>query len=165
MNKACMKWKDQLLETALGQAVGGELEAHLSGCADCAAELSRLRVRRQRLDTLLPLVARAEEPSPGLRARIQAAAQVTAKPEPTGFWRWALVGAVTVVMIAVLIASVLKRPTIVPIADLDGARALAHWHAPTDVLLRAPGHEFLNTVPQLGDAYFAIPMKTEEGEK
>jgi len=36
-------------------------------------------------------------------------------------------------------------------SDRAAARSIAAWHAPTDVLLRAPGRQLLTTTPRIPD--------------
>jgi hypothetical protein len=42
-----------------------------------------------------------------------------------------------------------SRPDPAPSSRLRMTRSLSTWHAPTDFLLRTPGHELLTTTPQL----------------
>jgi len=165
MKNTCMKWKDQLLEAALGEPEGSELRAHLLQCPDCSAQLQGLRARRERLDTLLPLVASAAEPSPDLRARILAATETSAARRRPHVWRvWALAGATTVIVIAAIIAWAFKSRTDLTEAELHQAQALAQWRSPTDVLLRIPGQEFLNATPKLGESYIKVPIVSKQEE-
>lgn len=157
MTNACAKWKDPLLEAALTDAVNEELNHHLSQCTDCAAQLDALRARRQRLDSLLPLVARGAEPSPDLSVRILAAAEASETQRRPHFWRnWALAGAAALIAIVAAVLSV-HRPSGLTEMELRQAQALAQWQAPTDVLLQTPGQEFLNSTPKLGESYLAMP--------
>jgi len=164
MKNTCMKWKDQLLEAALTGTSEGELRDHLSRCADCTTELAALRARRERLDTLLPLVASAEEPSPGLHTRILHATAAATQRQRFSLPRlWVPVTA-AVIMIAVMIGWVLNRRNTLTQAELHGAQALAQWRAPSDVLLQMPGQEFLNSAPRLGESYIIeIPTEKERG--
>ena len=164
MKNTCMKWKEQLLEAALAETAGGELSEHLSQCADCAAEFKSLRARRERLDTLLPLVARAEESSADLRARIVAAAEASTVPRRPDFWRqWVLAGATTLIVIGIMVGWAWNRRAKVMEAELRSAQALAQWRAPTDVLLRIPGQELLTSTPRLGESYIKVPVEMERG--
>ena len=160
MNNACTKWKDRLLEAALGETTP-ELEGHLAQCAQCSAELVALKARRERLDTLLPMIARAEEPSPALRARIIAAAEAAAMRRRLHFGRrWVLAGAMTLIAIAGFISWLGTPKDQIRDADLRAAQALAEWRAPTDVLLRSPGAQWLNSTPKLGESYIKMPAQT-----
>lgn len=165
MKNTCMKWKDQLLEAALGEMPKRELRDHLAQCADCAAELGALQARRRQMDSLLPQLARGAEPSPELRRRILAGVE-TAKPRGNSnvILSWATAG-VAVIVIAVVIGAVWHRSSVVQETELRGAQALAQWHAPTDVLLRTPGSEFLTETPRLGESYIKIPIETDQGGK
>lgn len=158
MKNACTKWKDALLEAALGETANEQLDHHLSQCEECAAELKMLSARRQQMDALLPRVARAEEPSPNLHARIMAATE-SGKRRLPNFWpRWAMAGAVTViVMVAILVLTLSGKPGLTD-DELSRAQALAQWQAPTDVFLQVPGQEFLNSTPTLGESFLTMPM-------
>lgn len=162
MNNACTKWKDQLLEAALGETAP-ELQSHLAQCEECAAELAELKARRERLDALLPMIASAEEPSPALRARIIAAAEGAAMRRRSYFGRrWVLAGAVAVIAIAGFIPWLGTPRDKIPEADLRAAQALAEWRAPTDVLLRSPGNQWLNSTPRLGESYIKMPTESRQ---
>lgn len=158
MTNACTKWKDALLGAALAETVSDELAHHLLQCASCTAEFKTLSARRQQMDALLSLVSRAAEPSAGLRARILAAAEAADARRRPSFWRaWVLAGvAAAVVIAAVLVMSLNRKPGLTD-AELRAAEALAKWQAPTDVLLRFPGKEILNSTPRLGESYLAMP--------
>jgi len=162
MKNACTKWKDALLEAALTKIANDDLDRHLAQCADCAAELKALRVRRERMDALLPLVARAAEPSPSLSARILAAAEARGTHQHSGFWRaWALAGAAAAIVVAVvLVFSFYRKPSLTE-AELQQAQALAQWQAPSDAFLKFPGRELLSTTPKLGESYLTMPMLKE----
>lgn len=166
MNNACMKWKEQLLEAALGETAGAELQEHLSQCPDCAAELETLRAKRERMDSLLPLMAAAEEPSPDLRARIMAATE-TSKVRPLRLmWQaWALAGVIAVVVIAGTVSWIRNRETRELEATVQTAQQLAEWQSPTADLLKVPGQELLSSSPRLGESYISIPMERGKGEK
>jgi len=168
MKNGCAKWKDQLPDAVWDDTEAtGELRNHLSQCSDCAAELAGLRARRERLESLLPLLAKATEPSPDLRARIVVAAEAGTDRRHLILWRlWATVGAVTamvLLMLFLVFGRGIGRSTRVTEAELRGAQALAQWRAPTDVFLRTPGQEFLNSTPRLGESYITIPAGTEGG--
>ena len=167
MKNDCAKWKDQLLEAALtGKAAGG-LEEHVQSCAGCAEELEAMRARQERLDGLLPLVARGAEPPAEFRVRVLAAAEAASERKRPRPWRvWALVGATAVVVTALMIGLTFHRRIgrTVPEGELAAAEKLAEWRAPSDVLLEAPGREVLRTTPRLGESYLNVPVKTDEEE-
>lgn len=157
MTDTCAQWKDPLLEAALTEAVSDKLSHHLSQCRGCAAKLDALRARKQRLDSLLPLVARGAEPSSDLSVRIIAAAEASETQYRPHFWRnWALAGAAALIAIVAVVLSG-HRPSGLTEMELRQAQALAQWQAPTDVLLQTPGQEFLNSTPKLGESYLPMP--------
>jgi anti-sigma factor RsiW len=168
MKNHCLEWKDRLLEAALANSEGAnaELQNHLSQCPDCAAELAGLRARRERLEWLLPRLANAAEPSRDLRARIVVAAEAATGRRHSVLWRvWAAAGtaAIIMVMIGLVVVRGIVRRTRVREAELRGAQALAQWRAPTDIFLRTPGEELLNSMPKFGGSYVSVPIAKQEG--
>ena len=168
MKAACEKWKDLLLEAALSGTAAKDLEEHLRSCQDCAAELRSLQARRVQLDALLPMVAKAAEPSAGFRARVLAAAEAAGERKRVSRLRaWALAGAsataVTVLVVGMLWHRESQRK--IQVTELEGAQKLAEWRAPSDTLLATPGREILRTTPKLGESYFYVPMSKVEEER
>ena len=54
MKSDCIKWRDELLEAALSVKTSPALERHLSSCAGCAEEMTRLKaiaVRSEVIET------------------------------------------------------------------------------------------------------------------
>jgi hypothetical protein len=167
MKKACEKWKDPLREVALMGIAAKDLEEHLRGCTDCAAELVELRDRATRLDALMPLMMQGAEPSTDFRARVLAAAEAAGKGKHARAWRvWTVAGATVAVVAVVLFAVSLQRRTarMIPGDELAAAQKLAEWRAPSDGLLATPGREMLQTVPRLGQSYLNVPVKVHEEE-
>ena len=167
MKNDCAKCRDLLLEAALTGTAVDVLEEHLKKCADCARELAALRARRERLDTLLPLVARAAEPPVGFRARVLAAAEAASERKGVRPWRvWVLAGATAAVVAALMTGLTLQRRAArtVPDGELVAAEKLAEWRAPSDVLLETPGQEILRTMPRLGESYLKVAAKKDEEE-
>ena len=169
MKAACEKWKDLLLEAALSGAAAKDLEEHLRSCQDCAGELRSLQARRVQLDALLPMVAKAAEPSAGFRARVLAAAEAAAgKRKLVSRWRaWALAGASATAVTVLVVGMLWHRESRqkIQVTELEGAQKLAEWRAPSDTLLATPGREILRTTPKLGESYFHVPMSKVEEER
>jgi hypothetical protein len=167
MKSACDKWKDPLREAALTGATEKDFAEHLRSCANCSAELDEMRARAERLDALLPLVARGAEPSADFRARVLVAAEAAREGKRARPWRvWTLAGAAAAVAVVLMIAVTLQRRTARVISgdELATAQKLAEWRAPSDGLLVTPGQEILRTVPRLGESYLNVPVKTDEEE-
>lgn len=165
MKNACKKWQEALLEAAISRRASGELEEHLSRCPVCSAELGRLRARNEKVELLLPLLASTAAPSPSLGARILAAAEASPTRPRFGLGRvWAFGGAAAVILIGAIVTLTLERRAELTSEELGRAQALASWQAPSDVLLRTPGREFLSTVPTLGGSYFEVGIETKRGE-
>jgi hypothetical protein len=167
MKKACEKWKDSLREAALTGITAKDLEEHLRGCAECAAELDEVRARAARLDTLLPLMMQGAEPPADFRARVLAAADAEGRGKHARPWRvWTLAGASAAFVVVLIFAVMLQRRTarMIPGDELAAAQKLAEWRAPSDGLLAIPGREMLQTMPRLGQSYLNVPVKRDEEE-
>jgi hypothetical protein len=166
MKNECAKWKDELLEAALTGASAAGLREHMSKCADCTAKLATLRAKSERLDALLPLVAQGAEPSADFRARVLAAADATSETSRGIAWpEWQRVGAMAAVLVAALVISFTlyrRDPRTLPQSELTAAQKLSEWRAPSDVLLKTPGLEILQTTPRLGESYLGVPTKTDK---
>ncbi len=166
MKNDCAKWKDELLEAALTRAAAAGLREHMSQCADCTAELAALRARSERLDTLLPLVARGSEPSADFRARVLAAADATGETSCGIAWpEWQRAGAMAAIIVAALVITFTlyrRDARTLPPSELTSAQKLSEWRAPSDVLLKTPGLEILQTTPRLGNSYMPVPAKTDK---
>ncbi len=163
MKNDCTKWKGQLLEAALTGTVARDLEEHVLQCANCARDLAALRARRERLDALLPLVARGAEPPAEFRARVLAAAEAASEAKHGRPWRaWGLAGAMAVIVATLVVGLALHRRAVrtLPQTELAAAEKLAQWRAPSDVLLETPGREILRTTPRLGESYLRVPVTT-----
>lgn len=163
MTNACAKWKDQLLEAALTGARPKDLELHLRDCRGCASELRELEAIRARQDSLLPLLVRGSQPSPGFRARVLAAAETDGERKRAPRWRvWALAGATVAVATVILVQRGTVRKD--EAEELAAAQKLVEWRAPSDSLLKTPGQEILKTTPKLGESYLPIPLSKVEEE-
>lgn len=95
------EWIDLELDGALAAAERRELEAHLAGCADCAAERRRLeRLHRRLAESRIPVRA-------GFRERVLAALPATGwEARPARAWRLpglllAALGSATLLLAAV----------------------------------------------------------------
>jgi len=161
MSTACTEQRERLLDAALGQQPPVELLAHLRSCPRCAAALAELRGRSERLNSLLPLVARHAEPSPDFRARVLSAADRRGSKSPL-FRRWALAGFAAA---CVAVAAWLTY------AEIDGRREarvvpverIAHWRAPSDVFLEVAGAQNLRTIPRLGQSIVSVSVTQTTG--
>ncbi|HEV3039579.1 MAG TPA: hypothetical protein VHA33_17540 [Candidatus Angelobacter sp.] len=163
MKNICSKWKDLLLEAALTDSTGSELQKHLSECAGCVQELARLQAQRQRMDAALPLLAGRQEPAPDFAARVMAATEAQHAQRNLHGRRWLF--AVATAIVAVLVTAViLHRPAISgpSKAELATAEKLAQWRAPSDALLAIPGQEMLQKIPNLSESYLKLDVRTSE---
>jgi hypothetical protein len=168
MKNDCGRWKNELLEAALTGTMAPELEQHLASCGECVKTMEVLRERRERLDALLPRVARGAEPPAGLGAKVLAAAQVAERQDHvTRRWTWRLVAATATIAAVVTAALVARRfpPRANADPEIAAAERLARWQAPSDTLLETPGYEILRSTPKLGETYLQTPVRTNEEEQ
>jgi len=133
-----------------------------------SAEARRGQEAAARLDAALDL-ASIPEPSPGLLERILAATPPrekvapvmmppridanSAKPDRTQprLWAWQYARvALPLAAAAALVLWVLHRPEAEPEPNNVALAEIGVYHAPTDVLLDAPGLDALSTVPSFG---------------
>lgn len=143
MKRDCMKWKDELLEAALGRTGDTKFYRHLEDCRQCAHELETLRLRQSDLERLLPLLVQEVEPGPEFLSRIRSAIEVGSAPRPLNGWLVATAAAALVCLLIIASARFRRvRPSITS-TELATAEALAQWRAPTDELLNTPVQEFL----------------------
>jgi hypothetical protein len=129
--------------------------------------LDKLLARAERLDALLPLIARGVEPTADFRARVLVAAEAAREGKRREPWRiWTLAAATALVVALLMVGLTLLRRNgpAVPKEELAAAQKLADWRAPSDGLLRTPGQEILRTIPRLGKSYLNVPVKKDEEE-
>ena len=158
---ACNEWQERLLDHALGQAAGAELEAHLASCAACSRALDDLRARAGLLDAGVRQAVGVEPPA-GLAARIVARASLQ-RAKPAQPWRWRVAAAVFVTAAALAVLAYLRGVSRArEWGQLSAAAAtLSGWRSPTESLLHSPSQEWLGHVPSLGKGYFEIMSRQD----
>src|SRR5437660_11568352 len=154
MTNACVKWKEQLLEAARTGTAAGDLEEHMKTCAACAAEFEVLQARRERMDTMLPLVARGAELPGEFRARVVAAAEAESEQKRArSVGGWVLAGATAVVTAGLVVGLLLHwraAPTVLE-GELPTAERVAELREPREVLRRITGKEISETTVRFGE--------------
>jgi anti-sigma factor RsiW len=170
MKSECTKWRDHLLESALLPTQDYELQLHLAGCEACAQELESLKARREKMDALLPLVARGGQPSEHFAARIVEAG-LAGKRRPQARRRmWDLAWLTAVLALGVAAGLLMNRGRFTrrhePASgqEVEMAEKLTHWRAPSDALLTFPGPQVLHDSPRLGETYITIPLLKDREE-
>jgi hypothetical protein len=179
---ACREWKDKLLEYAVLEGATGAtkefgadacaLEAHIKGCAVCAAALGELRARTARIDAALPQIADGAKLQEGFEARVFARiaggdAGGNSAARYTNWlsgWRMrlAMAGAVCAVVIAAVVWPQVKK--IWHIGE-EPVMSISTWRSPTESLLRTPGQELLRSGPKVGEVYFSLGQFPKEVKK
>ena len=157
----CEKWKDQLVEVALGIPAPAGFEEHLSSCSACGEALAGLRVSSRQMDAGLRALVDAEGPSPAFRARLMDSIEAR-RASRFGWLAWtgafAGVGALVVLGIILTLAVNRRSGPAGPAAVLSTAPALSEWRSPTEALLRTSADELLKSSPRFGESYF--PMES-----
>jgi anti-sigma-K factor RskA len=182
---ACREWKGQLLEYAtLGvsadEAAAGKerdaeakrLEAHIKGCAGCAAALAELRARAARIDTAIPSLAQGAELREGFEARVFAriaAGEASGNAASLRTYSWggwrtrlAAAGVVCAVVIAAVVWPQVKKWWHI---GEEPAMSISTWRSPTESLLRTPGMELLRSAPKVGEVYFSLQQVSRKVKK
>ena len=167
MKDRCETWKEQLAEAALTGTMTEGLDEHLRTCVTCAVALKGLRARKERMDALLPFVAKGPGPGVDFRARVLDAAAATNERKRTQPWRiWRLAGATAIVAVMLMVGVKWYHRTERTVSqnELAALQKLTEWRAPSDALLATPGQEILRTMPRLGESYLNVPVKKDEEE-
>lgn len=139
----CPESRSALLDCALGLAPPPPLAGHLAGCAECRAELERLRTRAAAIDAEL---VRGAAPPPALEERILE--RVAHRR------RWPALAAAAAVAAALLLFAILTRPAPQP------QLTLSSWQSPTRSLLTPPLKAAAGP-PRLGETLFPISLKSK----
>jgi hypothetical protein len=151
--KGCANWWDAVADCALGMTQGPEFASHLKDCQGCAEALRESMAAATRMNSLLDRRATVEPPSYG-PDRVMSSIDGRNPATTSLWWRWALVGLATVVVIASVLWT--RRPT-----PLPSVSALASWRSPTEALLQPPVAAAWTTMPRLGEGVFELKPSGE----
>ncbi len=144
---ACPKWREELIDYALGQSPGAALEAHLAACPDCSQALEAWRQKAAQMDADVQQLTAAEPRVQGPERVLTQIRQLS--PNTPFYGRVALAALVlTISLIAVLYRSTPPKKVLFPVM------ALTTWHSPTESLLQSAADPLLKTVPHLGEKFF-----------
>jgi hypothetical protein len=146
----CKQWSDAIAGCALGDPATPAFAAHLDACPACARAVRKSRAVAARLDEALYSRAEVEPPIYG-PDRVMARLGAPHRPAANPWWKWAAVGSLVAVLLAVVLW--VRRPP--PQPDVA---ALLQWHSPTEALLQPPVGAAWNTLPQLGKGFFEIKL-------
>jgi len=145
---ACPQWGEDLIDHALGQLPGAELEAHLAACPGCSEALEAWRQKAAQMDAGVHQLTAAEPRAQGPE-RVLTQIQQRSPVKPF-YGRIALAA----LMLTVSLVVVLYRPTqpkkVVPFPVM----ALSTWRSPTESLLHSAADPLLKRVPRLGEKFF-----------
>jgi anti-sigma factor RsiW len=170
MMSPCREWNDRLLDFALGDLEpqdAAAVEAHLAGCAACAAAVGEFQRRAAEISSAVHQIVQGVELPPGFFARVLTrleAHRALAWPR----WRLAVLGAglVTALVLGAISGPFLAQrwPSLRQPAP-EPAAALSTWQSPTEGLLRSSSEELLQGAPRLGEFYFRLqPVRNDRGK-
>jgi len=148
--KPCDKWKEAVIECALGEPPGAALEQHLAACPVCSMALAAWRKRAAQLDATLQDLT-AVEPGPHMPARILAGIEDGASRP----FYWRLIPAAALAVIACAVVS-LYRPAEPRRPGPATVTALSAWRSPTQSLLRSSADPLLKGVPRFGEGFLEM---------
>lgn len=135
---ACTQWRDRLVDRALGDGASPALTQHLAACPGCSAALDGLRARMGELDAALQTLV-DHQPSKDFAAQVMAR---IGSPHPRLVRAWPAPRAAAGIALAasLLVAAYeiggLSRQRAQATAVASAGAAIAHWRAPSDVLLK-----------------------------
>ena len=157
----CDKWRDDLLDAALGLRAASGLEEHLVSCSACREALAGLRERSQQMEAGVHSLVNAEGPSAAFRGRLIESIEAR---RASGFgWRGpggVLVASAALAVLGIMLTLSVNRrggPGDSATPRSTGM-AISEWRSPTDAVLRSSAADFLRSSPRLGETYF--PMGT-----
>ncbi|PYT32152.1 MAG: hypothetical protein DMG57_02870 [Acidobacteria bacterium] len=144
---ACPKWREELIDHALGGLPAAALQAHLATCAGCSEALEAWRRKAAQIDTGVQQLIAAE---PRAQGPERVLTQIQRSPVKPFYGRVALAA----LMLTVSLVVVLDRPAppkkVVPFPVM----ALSTWRSPTQSLLHSAADPLLRRVPRLGEKFF-----------
>jgi anti-sigma factor RsiW len=146
---ACPKWREELIDYALGQPAGAALEEHLASCTGCSEALQAWRQKTAQVDASIQQLT-AVEPRAHGPERVLAHIQQLSPGKPF-FGRVALAALIlTVSLVVVLYRLTPPRKVSFPVV------ALSTWRSPTESLLHSAADPLLKSVPQFGEKFFEM---------
>lgn len=157
---ACNKWREELLEAAVGGEFAPAAQAHVNECTGCSAVLDAMRARSAMLDAGVASLVRGAEPRAGFEPRVLAAVDAQARPSAqlSGL-TWVRLAAVTAACVTVAIFLARAPQSVAPKPP-----SLSEWQSPTAGLLRSTGDDILRPKLRLGEFYFS-PVQPEKKSK
>jgi len=145
---ACLNWREELIDHALGQSPSAALTAHLGACAGCSEALEAWRQKAAQMDAGVQQLTTAEPRAQGPE-RVLAQIQELSAGKPL-YGRIAL----AVLILTVTVVAVLYRLTPAKKVVSLPVMALSGWHSPTEALLHSAADPLLKSVPHLGEKFF-----------
>ena len=160
------RWREELLDHALGSPAGGALTEHLEHCAVCSEALREWKARMGQIDAGVQQLADSE---PSAQATLRIMAELRARRRRGWLPEWRRVTA-TLAGLGLVIASFIyiwktaeqRKETE---KTLSAASTIGSWRSPTEGLLRLPADQWLNAPPQLGTYFYQLDTDVPEKER
>jgi len=161
------RWREQLVDHALGRPASAALAEHLVNCAPCSAALQDWKAQMGKIDATIRQMAVAEPPA---NSATRVVAEVRRQNQHSWLRRWewqtAAMGLTVLVMGVFAYEWNLRRQHEEAEKALSAASAIGNWKSPTEGLLRTPSDQWLKTPPKLGKYFYqlnaAVPQKERE---
>jgi anti-sigma factor RsiW len=151
------RWRDELLDHALGLPASAPLTEHLENCSVCSETLREWRARAGLIAAGIRQLA-ASEPSSQVVPSVVAEVSTRRERMRSPAWKWAratLSGLVIVAASFVYLRKVREQRHEDEKA-FSAAEAIGHWRSPTEGLLRSSTNRWMEAPPQLGQYFYRL---------
>jgi len=160
------RWREELVEHALGSPPSAPLTEHLKSCAVCSEALREWKARMDQIASGVRQLA-ASEPSAQAAQRVMAEVRSQRQRVWLPQWRWVTA---TVSGLAILAASFIyawkaQNQRNEAERTLAAASAIGRWKSPTEGLLRPPADRWLKEPPRLGQYFYQLKTNVFEKER
>jgi hypothetical protein len=153
----CDRWRERLVEHAVGAPAVQGLADHLKNCSDCSVALAKMQRLAGKIDYGIRNLAAAE---PGTDHARSILAAVEARRDKTRWWRPTGVAVAGAFAVATLLAVSLEVVWRIRAQREDSQKALlaaaeiSNWKSPTSNLLHSPYESVLKAAPRLGEGFY-----------
>ncbi len=159
------RWREELVDHAVGSPASSALAEHLRSCAVCSEALREWKARMDQIAAGIRQMA-ASEPSAGAALRVMAEVRSRRPRVWLPKWRWATA---TLSGLAIISASFIyawraREQRNQAERTLAAAAAIGRWKSPTEGLLRSPADRWLKATPRLGQYFYQLKTNVPEKE-
>lgn len=155
------RWREELLDHALGLPAGAALAEHLENCAVCSDALREWRARSGQIDGGIRQLA-ASEPSSQTVMRVMAEVRTPRESKWSPVPKWAMVtlSGLVIAGAAFIYAWRARERRRQDEKALVAAEVIGRWKSPTQELLQSPTDRWFETPPRLGQYFYRLNVHT-----